>query len=104
MSDQRAKLHHEMQHLGMRPFAAEMCSVGARGSAVASAAVHGRSVGAWNGMLTVWCSAHTSRCSWVHDWAHEHAPCPRRAASGWDSTAVWRRTDSCALLSPGERV
>ena len=62
------------------------------------------SVGAWNAMLTVWCLAHTSRCSWVHEWAHEHAPCPRRAAAGWDSTAVWRRTDSCALLSRGERV
>ena len=93
-----------MQHLGMRPFAADAlygCTRISRGHCCLLCA---GSVGAWNAMLTVWCSAHTSRCSWVHEWADEHAPCPRRAAAGWDSTAVWRTTDSCALLSRGERV
>ena len=70
---------HGWQAAGMRPFAADVCSMGAGGSAAAIAAVRRGSVGAWNAMLTVWCLAHTSRCSWVHDWSHEHAPCPRAA-------------------------
>ena len=94
----------EVQHLGMRLFAADALYGCVDADQPRPLLLCASSVGAWNAMLTVWCSAHTSRCSWVHDWSHEHAPCPRRAATGWDSTAVWRRTDSCALLSRGERV